>query len=412
MDLGRRITAVAGALVLAWGIFMPAASANVTDDEIAAAQAEESKAAGSVAQIESRLAALEAEAGELELASARAEVASSEAQSRLREATEAARSAQDRADEASYKVEEGRAELGRIGAAMYREGVGSISGANYLLGVDSLAEASDKAHAYDLIGRNAKSDLNEFQALDDVASALQKEADRKFDEQTQAAEAAEKAAQELKEQAAEAAERVAAIDAERDELVTVLAEKHGITKSLVSQQQHERAEAARIRAAEQERLRQEAARVAAQQAAIAAQAQAGAQHSNTSQSAAAQSAAKQKNQGAYNQGSTQSTASVVPAGTAQQIAHAKVRARGWNEDQFSCLVILWNRESGWRTTATNPYSGAYGIPQALPASKMALAGADWRTNPATQIEWGLMYISARYGTPCGALGHSNSVGWY
>lgn len=102
---------------------------------------------------------------------------------------------------------------------------------------------------------------------------------------------------------------------------------------------------------------------------------------------------------------------VVPAGTAQQIAHDKVLARGWGEDQFSCLVTLWNRESGWRTNAANP-SGAYGIPQALPGSKMASAGADWQTNPATQIEWGLGYIAGRYGTPCGALGHSNSVGWY
>lgn len=102
---------------------------------------------------------------------------------------------------------------------------------------------------------------------------------------------------------------------------------------------------------------------------------------------------------------------VVPAGDAQEIAHEKVLARGWGEDQFSCLVTLWNRESGWRTNAANP-SGAYGIPQALPGAKMASAGADWQTNPATQIEWGLGYIAGRYGTPCGALGHSNSVGWY
>ena len=107
----------------------------------------------------------------------------------------------------------------------------------------------------------------------------------------------------------------------------------------------------------------------------------------------------------------QAHAPVVPAGEAQQIAHEKVLARGWGEDQFSCLVTLWNRESGWRTNAANP-SGAYGIPQALPGSKMASAGADWRTNPATQIEWGLGYISGRYGTPCNALGHSNRVGWY
>lgn len=85
---------------------------------------------------------------------------------------------------------------------------------------------------------------------------------------------------------------------------------------------------------------------------------------------------------------------------------------GWGDDQFGCLVDLWNKESGWNVYATNPSSGAYGIPQALPGSKMGTAGADWQTNAATQIKWGLGYISGRYGTPCGAWSHSASVGWY
>lgn len=99
-------------------------------------------------------------------------------------------------------------------------------------------------------------------------------------------------------------------------------------------------------------------------------------------------------------------------GSAQAIAHDMVLARGWGEDQFSCLVALWNKESGWRVNAENKSSGAYGIPQALPGSKMGSAGADWATNPATQITWGLGYISGRYGTPCGAWGHSQAKGWY
>ncbi|WP_353829088.1 hypothetical protein [Agromyces sp. SYSU T0242] len=85
---------------------------------------------------------------------------------------------------------------------------------------------------------------------------------------------------------------------------------------------------------------------------------------------------------------------------------------GWGGDQFGCLVDLWNKESGWNVYAQNPYSGAYGIPQALPGSKMGSAGADWATNAATQITWGLGYIAGRYGTPCGAWSHSVSVGWY
>lgn len=85
---------------------------------------------------------------------------------------------------------------------------------------------------------------------------------------------------------------------------------------------------------------------------------------------------------------------------------------GWGSDQFTPLDHLWTRESGWNYKATNPSSGAYGIPQALPPGKMASAGADWRTNPATQIRWGLGYIKGRYGNPAGAWAHSESTGWY
>jgi murein DD-endopeptidase MepM/ murein hydrolase activator NlpD len=85
---------------------------------------------------------------------------------------------------------------------------------------------------------------------------------------------------------------------------------------------------------------------------------------------------------------------------------------GWGEDQFGCLDSLWNRESNWDHRAENPSSGAFGIPQSLPGNKMASAGADWRTNPLTQIEWGLSYIRDVYGSPCSAWGHSQSTGWY
>jgi hypothetical protein len=99
-------------------------------------------------------------------------------------------------------------------------------------------------------------------------------------------------------------------------------------------------------------------------------------------------------------------------GSAQAYAAGAVAARGWSSAEFDCLVALWSKESGWRVNAYNAGSGAYGIPQALPGSKMATAGADWETNAATQIEWGLGYVSGRYGTPCGAWAHSQDVGWY
>ena len=85
---------------------------------------------------------------------------------------------------------------------------------------------------------------------------------------------------------------------------------------------------------------------------------------------------------------------------------------GFSQDQFGCLDSLYTRESGWNVNADNPSSSAYGIPQSLPGSKMATAGADWATNPVTQIRWGLGYIADRYGSPCGAWAHSESAGWY
>jgi hypothetical protein len=103
---------------------------------------------------------------------------------------------------------------------------------------------------------------------------------------------------------------------------------------------------------------------------------------------------------------------IPDAGSAQAIAYDLVLARGWNQQEFECLVALWNRESNWNVYAHNPSSGAYGIPQALPGDKMATAGSDWKTNAETQIIWGIGYIAGRYGTPCGAWEHSELKGWY
>jgi hypothetical protein len=99
-------------------------------------------------------------------------------------------------------------------------------------------------------------------------------------------------------------------------------------------------------------------------------------------------------------------------GDPRDIAQALMPQFGFSSDQFGCLESLWTRESNWNPAARNASSGAFGIPQALPGSKMASAGADWATNPATQIKWGLGYIQDRYGSPCGAWGHSQSHGWY
>ncbi len=118
---------------------------------------------------------------------------------------------------------------------------------------------------------------------------------------------------------------------------------------------------------------------------------------------AAQAAAQQKSARGYDPTTTD------PRQIARQIMASRY---GWGDSQFQCFNNIIMRESGWRVTATNASSGAYGIPQALPGSKMATAGADWRTNPATQIVWALGYIHSRYSTPCGAWSFKSANGWY
>ncbi len=107
---------------------------------------------------------------------------------------------------------------------------------------------------------------------------------------------------------------------------------------------------------------------------------------------------------------TRAAAAVRP-GTNRALGKQMAASRGWGDAQFVCLDRLWTRESGWSQRASGS-SGAYGIPQALPGSKMAAAGSDWASNPRTQITWGLNYIKHRYGSPCGAWGAFLSKGWY
>jgi hypothetical protein len=98
--------------------------------------------------------------------------------------------------------------------------------------------------------------------------------------------------------------------------------------------------------------------------------------------------------------------------TPRQVARQMLGSFGWAQRQFPYLNWLWDRESGWNVYAQNPYSGAYGIPQALPGAKMATAGPDWRTSARTQIRWGLRYIRGTYGSPLRAWDHEVAYGWY
>jgi hypothetical protein len=180
-------------------------------------------------------------------------------------------------------------------------------------------------------------------------------------------------------------------------LTGAAARDNGLAKSA---QDLKASEAAARQAAVRQAIARERARKAAQARAAARAAGGG----------AAARAARQQQQAA-----TAPAAATQPAtasGSPQQIAQGMLGSYGWSASQFSCLQPLWNAESGWNVSASNTSSGAYGIPQALPGSKMASAGADWQTDAATQIRWGLGYIRSVYGSPCGAWSHEQAYGWY
>ncbi|MDQ1113485.1 hypothetical protein QE418_002933 [Microbacterium testaceum] len=189
---------------------------------------------------------------------------------------------------------------------------------------------------------------------------------------------------------------------------------HDVTAATASVDQRVAELRGGLDAAVAKKAEEEAAEKARQEAEAAAAAKAAADK------AAAEKAESSSSSGSNSGGGGGSSAPIPTGGGsgdnsvagAQAAARDMLASRGWGDDQMSCLVSLWNKESGWNYKAYNSGSGAYGIPQALPGSKMSSAGADWQTNAATQVSWGLGYISGRYGTPCGAWGHSQSTGWY
>jgi hypothetical protein len=132
----------------------------------------------------------------------------------------------------------------------------------------------------------------------------------------------------------------------------------------------------------------------------------------TAQPAAAQPAAAALAPATFRPIATLDSAAISQRQAAYHTAWRMIPRFGWGKRQWTPLQKLWNRESGWNKYAQNPYSGAYGIPQAVPGNKMASAGNHWRTNATTQIRWGLRYIKSRYGRPRVAWDHELAYGWY
>lgn len=187
-------------------------------------------------------------------------------------------------------------------------------------------------------------------------------------------------------------------------------------------EQARRAAVAKAKAVAAEKARVAAAKKAeaqaARQAAVARKAaaadEARAAAAAKAQAAEQQAAERQRAQAAERVSRSQQRQAITTQTTSDPrgAARAMLAQYGWSSGEFGCLDSLWSKESSWDLHAQNGSSGAYGIPQALPGSKMASAGSDWRTNPVTQVKWGLDYIRSVYGTPCAAWSHSQSVNWY
>ncbi|CAN5318681.1 hypothetical protein BH09ACT6_BH09ACT6_02840 [soil metagenome] len=376
--LGSNRTSVPGGLGRA-----SAALAVRTDypswDDVNAAKQNEAAKQAEVANITSLLGALEAQAAQLGDAAVQKGNEYLKAAADLQAASQIADTADERATAAQAKATAAEKQVGEIAASLYRSG-GSSSA--------SLLLNSDKAGSL-LYRLGTMSKLTEQSAkLSQLATASQNLAVTLKDQATVAeaaraalATAAQKAADDAKAAQEAADAQVADQKAKSDVLYAQLAALQNSTAQIV----------------ESYRLGQiEAANILAQQQAAAAAASSGSSSGSGSSEG-------------LPPGSV-----MVDTAAAKAYAADRVATMGWGSDQFSCLVLLWNRESGWRVNAYNEGSGAYGIPQSLPGNKMATAGGDWRTNPQTQINWGLSYISRAYGSPCGAWAHSQNTNphWY
>lgn len=385
-----RWTRVAGAaFVLAVTLVVPVAPVAAAEypswDEVEAAKADVASREAETTRITAFVDELEAESGRLGDAAVEAAAVSMDAEAARAAAEARAGLLRAEADSAIAEAAASAVQLGRVGAVLARSGGADVT-LRLLFGDDAdsdllvgLSRAAQLTNVYGGVTERAKAAQSDAEALSGQADLAESERTRLAAEAVDAADAAREA-----HDAAEA--RVAEQQAVLDTLYAQLASLRDRTVELERQ----------YRIGEQV-ARDQAAREAAAKAAAAAAAAAG---GNSGGGA-----------GGGDNGPPPPGV-IVDRAAAKAYAASVLPAFGWGSDQFRCLDLLWTRESGWRANAYNASSGAYGIPQSLPGSKMASAGADWRTNAATQIDWGLSYISSRYGSPCEAWAHSEAYNWY
>jgi hypothetical protein len=406
----RRAVPAAATLLLGLSVFVAAvfvAAPAVAEEypswqEVEAAKASTEASAAAAVRIDSLLTELQStadEAGEQAIiaADAASQAATAEASAATRAETLSAQ-----LDEAAVQAQEGKDQLGRIAAQLYRSGAADMT--RVFLSAAPTSDSEEDRSDDMLRQLGTASRVSELAASlrekalgeQELVSALAGDARRAERERAALADAAE-SSRLAAEQASAAAD--AELDTQRDAAETLYAQLAVLRSTTAELERGYREGVAAAAAfAEQQAAAERAAAEAAAEDESPAEASPPSQPGSGSGSGS---------------GSTPPPADVVvdPA-AARAYAAGAVAARAWGSEQYDCLVNLWNRESGWRANAYNASSGAYGIPQALPGSKMSVSGADWRTNAATQIEWGLAYIGGRYGNPCGAWQHSEDVGWY
>ncbi|MBO1740889.1 hypothetical protein JNB50_19435 [Leifsonia sp. TF02-11] len=373
------VAALVCALTVAGGAAPANADSYPSWDDVQAAKANAAAAQAEVDRINALLTSLQTAANAAGDLAVKRLGEYGQAEAALKAATAKAQDLGQQAQAAAAKADQLRAESGKFAAQLTRSGTSDVSIRLFLGGTGSPGAFATGGSKQSLLYQ-----LGAMSRLADQASgmfaqaAAQKNAAAALSEQAAAA-------QKIRDQRDKDAQKA---------LQVATAAKAAADAQLADQQQHANTLYAQLAS-----LQNTEASVEQQYAAGVA---------------AAQAAAQAANSGGGSDGFAPPPGMNVDPAAAQAYASSRLAAFGWGQDQMGCLIKLWNHESGWRADAFNSSSGAYGIPQSLPASKMSSAGSDWMTNQNTQVDWGLDYINRAYGSPCAAWSFemSHDPNWY
>ena len=407
MSRRRRTPRVALAAVAALTVLFASAPALATSDdpadyptwaEVEAARASEDATEATFERLETALSATQNEAAMASTAAVEAALTVRETLHDLELATAHEQTLDARLGEAEDEFAKNSEVLGRTISWLYRDGTG-LARYSELASAQSADEFMAKLSVATQVTSTWNTLTDQSAVQINTITGLREQAEQARDERDSIAAAARDAAEAADEARAEADAAVITAEERTDTLYAQLASLRGTSAELEKQHQLGIQVAAHAEARERER-QEEIARENARQN------ERNSSPGGGSPGGGGGSPAPPPNTG--------TPGVIVDPAAAQNYARSAIGAYGWGGDQFSCLIDLWHGESGWRVDATNPWSGAYGIPQSWPAEKLATAGADWRTNAATQINWGLAYIDAAYGSPCTAYNRwlARNPHWY